>query len=314
MTIDAAAQTERDARTTSAATPSLRKPTAVDAIRGLGTVYGPSVLLDLLVAASVGTLVRQALGSRSGCAAERLFRPIAGLGVGMAVAYLFAIRPWLRRWGATDDEMERTLPGDELVPDPAIDSTWSVTIDAPADEVWPWLAQIGQDRGGFYSYEWLENLGGCQLRNADRIHPEWQQRAVGEIVPLHPTFGLPLAHFEPGRALVLEGWGPFVIEPIDEHRTRLISRSQVPKGWAAISYSLLLEIPHFVMQRKMLLGIKERAERFHHALDEGDPLPPAPDLLYEGTHDPSTSGRLTIGNDPDPADTGRETTELHLRW
>jgi hypothetical protein len=125
-------------------------------------------------------------------------------------------------------------------------------------------------RGGFYSYEWLENLAGCNLRNADRIHPEWQQRTVGEIVPLHPTCGLPLAHFGPGRALVLGGWGSFVVEPIDEKSTRLISRSRVTKGWGAVSYSLLLEIPHFVMQRKMLLGIKDRAEQGRYARDEGN--------------------------------------------
>jgi hypothetical protein len=227
----------------------------------------------------------------------------------MAAAYLLAIRPWLRRWGATDDELERTLPGDELVPDPAIGSTWSVTIDAPAEEVWPWLAQIGQDRGGFYSYEWLENLAGCGLRNADRIHPEWQQRAVGEVVPLHPTGGLPLAHFEPGRALVLEGWGSFVVEPIDGQRTRLVSRSRAPKGWAAISYALLLEIPHFVMQRKMLLGIKERAERAWHDRVAGDPSSPTPLASHAGTSVTSASGRLTIAPAPDPADTRPESAE-----
>jgi hypothetical protein len=278
----------------------------MDAVRGLGIVYGPSLLLDLFVAVGVATLVHQAVGTRSDCTAERRFRPIARLGVGMAIAYLLAIRPWLRRWGATDDEMERRLPGDELVPDPAIDSTWSVTINAPAEDVWPWLAQIGQDRGGFYSYEWLENLAGCELRNADRIHPEWQQRAVGEIVPLHPTLGLPVAYFEPGRTLVLDGWGPFVVEPIDDKRTRLISRSRVPKGWGAVSYSLLLEIPHFVMQRKMLLGIKERVERARYARDASDPCPPTAGLLHAGTSDPSTSGRLTIGNARLPTDTGGE--------
>jgi len=314
MAVDAAAQTERDAGTTSTTTPNLRKSTVVDATRGLGTIYGPSVVLDLFVAASVGTLVRQVLGIRPSCAAERRFRPIAPLGVGMAAAYLLAIRPWLRRWGATDDERERTLPGDELVPDPAIDSTWSVTIDAPAEEVWPWLAQIGQDRGGFYSYAWLENLVGCELRNADRIHPEWQQRTVGEIVPLHPTFGLRLAHFEPGRALVLEGWGPFVVEPIDDHRTRLISRSRVPKGWTAISYELLLEIPHFVMQRKMLLGIKERAERARHIRVAGDLSTPTPVTPHAGTSVPSTSGCLTIAPAPGPADTRPEMAEPASTW
>jgi hypothetical protein len=271
--------------------------------------YGPSVLLDLFIAASVGTLVRQALGIRSGCAVERRFRPLACFGISMATTYLLAVRPWLRRWGATDDELARALPGDELVPDPAIDSTWSVTVEAPAEDVWPWLAQIGQDRGGFYSYAWLENLAGCELRNADRAHPEWQQRTVGEVVPLHPTCGLPLADFEPGRALVLDGWGSFVVEPIDAARTRLISRSRVRKGWSAVMYALLLEIPHFVMQRRMLLGIKERAERARSASDAGDPSLPTPTPLHPEASDLSMSGHPAMGIAPDPADTGHQLTE-----
>jgi len=306
MTVDTTAQIEQAVETVQAPRPNLRKPTARDVIRGFGTIYGPPLLLDLLAAASVGTLVRRALGGPISCAAERRFRPIAILGVGMAATYLLALRPWLRRWGATDDEVARALPGDELVPDPAIDSTWSVTIDAPAEDVWPWLAQIGQDRGGFYSYEWLENLAGCELRNADRIHPEWQDRAVGEIVPLHPTCGLPLAHFEPGRALVLEGWGSFVVEPIDEERTRLVSRSRVPKGWSTVSYALLLEVPHFIMQRKMLLGIKERAERARRRRVDDRPSPPALDAIHIGTPVPSISGRLTVAAAADPPDTGSE--------
>jgi hypothetical protein len=125
--------------------------------------------------------------------------------------------------------------------------------------VWPWLAQLGQDRGGFYSYEWLENLAGCRMRNADRIHPEWQEREVGETVKLHWASGLELTRFEPNRVYALGGWY-FVLEP-EDGRTRLIARGRFPRGRASIAYGLLLELPHFIMERKMLLGIKERAER-----------------------------------------------------
>jgi hypothetical protein len=121
--------------------------------------------------------------------------------------YAIFIRPWHLRWGATNEELSKPLPGDELVPEPAIESTRAITVNAPVEEVWPWLAQIGQDRGGFYSYEWLENLAGCQMRNADRIHPEWQHRELGETVFLHPAYGMRVASFEPGRAIVLEGVG-----------------------------------------------------------------------------------------------------------
>jgi hypothetical protein len=297
-------------------------PSTVEAARALAVIYGPSLVLDLLAAASIGILARSALGGRTACRAARLLRPLAGLGVGLTAAYLLAVRPRLRRWGATDDEMRRTLPGDELVPDPAISATWAVTIDAPVREVWEWLAQIGQDRGGFYSYAWLENLAGCKLRNADRVHPEWQHRTVGELVKLHPAVGLKAAYFEPERALVLDGWGAFVLEPIDNQTTRLISRSRVPRGRAALSYALLMEIPHFVMQREMLLGIKRRAERAAKATRVGRDTearatePDArDDLSSEGCHRKGTLGdtsrprpavmrveRETLTPDPQRAD------------
>jgi uncharacterized protein YndB with AHSA1/START domain len=251
---------QQHVRSATAAEPT-PAPTFLDGARAMGVVYGPSVLLDLLVAGSLVSVARAAFTRPMTCRAGRLLRPLVALGAAAPLAYLLAGRPWLRQWGATAEEANRPLPGDDLVPDPAIDLTWSVTIDAPVERVWPWLAQIGQDRGGFYSYAWLENLAGCGLKNADRIHPEWQHREVGEQVMLHPKLGLKLAHFEPNRALVMEGWGAFVLEPLDGGRTRLISRSRVPRGWSAVSYALLMEIPHFVMQRKMLLGIKERAER-----------------------------------------------------
>jgi hypothetical protein len=236
----------------------------LDGVRALATMYGPSLLLDLFVAGSLLAAARGALTRPPKTRMASLLRLPVCLGVAAPLTYLLAIRPGLRGWGATAEEARQPLPGDELVPDPAIDLTWAVTIDAPVEAVWPWLAQVGQDRGGFYSYTWLENLAGCRMRNADRLQPEWQQREVGEIMPLHPSFGLEVTCFELNQALVLKGWGSFVLEPIDASHTRLISRSRVPSGWPAVSYALLLEIPHFVMQRKMLLGIKQRAERMAH--------------------------------------------------
>lgn len=178
-----------------------------------------------------------------------------------AFGYQLVVKPWMRSWGATPAEVKRALPGDDLVPEPRIEITHAVTIAAPAEGVWPWLAQIGQDRGGFYSYEWLENLAGCEMRNADRIHPEWQERQVGELVPLHPAApGLPVTIFDPGRIIGLEGWGVFLVEPAGPAATRLIARGRIPGGLSFLGYEALLDIPHFVMQRKMLLGIKARAE------------------------------------------------------
>jgi hypothetical protein len=195
--------------------------------------------------------------------------PLACLGTVATVVYALVIRPWHLRWGAEAGEEQLRLPGDELLPEGGTQILHAVTIDAPVEEVWPWVAQLGQDRGGFYSYEWLENLAGCEMKNADGVHPEWQQRELGEIVHLHPAGGLRVSVFEPGRALGLEGWGTFVLEPRAADRTRLIARGGVPRGRAGVSYALLMEVPHFLMERRMLLGIKERAERNRVSVGEG---------------------------------------------
>ena len=188
--------------------------------------------------------------------------PLASVGTGAVVAYLAVVRPWLLHWGAAVEERSRALPGDELVENVGVQTTRAVTVEAPVEAVWPWLAQIGQDRGGFYSYEWLENLAGCRMRNADRIHPEWQQRVVGETVLLHPASGLRLLRFEPPRVYALDGGWHFLLEA-QGGQSRLIARGRYRLGLVSVAYGLLLEIPHFVMERKMLLGIKERAERTH---------------------------------------------------
>ena len=146
-------------------------PSFMEIARALGITIGPSLLLDFFVAAGTLVLITgRIMRSREGLA--RLLRPLAILGALLPWAYALVVRPWHIRWGATEERIAKPLPGDELVPNPAIESTRAITVNAPVEEVWPWLAQIGQDRGGFYSYEWLENLAGCRMRNADRIHPE----------------------------------------------------------------------------------------------------------------------------------------------
>jgi hypothetical protein len=153
-------------------------------------------------------------------------------------------------------------------PRPSVSATHAITIHAPRWEVWAWLVQIGQDRGGFYSYAWLENLLGCHLRNADRIIPEWQNLQDGDTVRLHPKAPpLPVTHLEPGRALILAGGWGFVLKEIDAGTTRLIAR-----GWGDaipairqpllhfLYWRVLYEPAHFVMERKMLLEIKRLAE------------------------------------------------------
>jgi hypothetical protein len=215
---------------------------------------GGTLALNLAAAVSVAAVIRSIV---HGC------RPSvpAILGTTAGGLYLAAVRPWMRTWGATQAEAEAALPGDEFVQDaPWAEQTRAITINAPVQEVWPWLAQIGQDRGGFYSYEWLENLAGCQMHNAERVHTEWQHRTAGDQVPLHPNGGLRLLRFDPNEALAMDGGWNLAVKPIDPGTTRLYARSRQRRNAAGAFYIALIELPHFIMERKMLLGIKQRAE------------------------------------------------------
>lgn len=189
---------------------------------------------------------------------------------GAVAAYAYAIRPWHLRWGATAEEASAPLLGDELVPHPKSRATHAITINAPVKAVWPWLVQIGQDKGGFYSYSWLENLVGCHLRNPDRVLPEFQSLKVGDQVRLHPKMPpLPVLVCEPYRAIVLGSntdnpgtWG-FYLEEIDEKTTRLIIRGRGDLRPSLLNWLFnyaVFEPAHFIMERKMLLGVKLRAE------------------------------------------------------
>jgi hypothetical protein len=194
---------------------------------------------------------------------------LAAAGVGATAAYVWGIRPWHLRWGATDEELRAPLPGDELVPHAKLKATHAITINAPTADIWPWLVQMGQNRGGFYSYTRLENLVGCHMRNADEIVPEWQELKIGDKVWLHPKAPpVEVAAIEPGRAIVLKPWGAFVLHPIDEKRTRLIVRSQGDYDpdlrnplLNFLLWRVVYEPAHFIMERRMLLGIKQRAEK-----------------------------------------------------
>lgn len=219
-------------------------------------------------------------------ASLRLRGPLAGLAAAAAAAcYVLAVRPRLLRWGASTQESAGPLPGDELVPTPRMQSTRAVTIHAPAASVWPWLVQLGAGRGGMYSYDRLENAAGLGIHSADRILPEHQRLDVGDVIPLGPDVGIPVRQIVTGSVLALGGpvdpltgnaippgasaAGPrlevgwtFVLEPVDERTTRLLSRTRYDYAPLAMGLILrpLLEPVQFVMERRMLLGIKSRAE------------------------------------------------------
>jgi hypothetical protein len=233
-------------------------PGPVSAVRAFGVTAGGTLFLNVAATVSVASVVRSAAHRRRPGLAATIGTTAGGL-------YFAVVRPWMRSWGATKDEAEKALPGDEFIADaPWAEQTRAITIDAPVEDVWPWLAQIGQDRGGFYSYEWLENLAGCKIHNAGRIHAEWQHRAVGDQVRLHPSGGLRLLRFEQNEALAMDGGWNLSLKSIDRGRSRLYARSRQRRNAAGAFYLALVELPHFIMERKMLLGIKQRAEKLAH--------------------------------------------------
>lgn len=170
------------------------------------------------------------------------------------------------RWGVDAATAARAYPGDHLVPEPRWSWTHGIEIEAPATEVWAWIAQIGADRAGFYSYQWLENLAGCGIRNAETLHPEWAL-GTGDRLRLHPDVPLTVDACAPGRYFVAAAPGAswlFLVEPRDGGRSRLISRfrcaSPPSRAQRVALGPALLEPIGFAMDRRMLLGIKERAE------------------------------------------------------
>ncbi len=209
------------------------------------------------------------------------------LGMAAGVAYGLHLRPWLMNWGASAEESRAALTGDEFAPDCRYRATRAITIDAPVDIVWRWLIQLGQDRGGFYSYSWLENLFLADMRNADRLVPEYQrERRVGDTVWLaNPKrYGgrgrMIVAAIEPYRSMALVmpqdaerltegiparfGCWSFHLRSLFGNRTRLLvrSRSGNYSSFPQMLFDFMIFDPaHFLMERKMMLGIKQRAER-----------------------------------------------------
>lgn len=201
-------------------------------------------------------------------------------------AYWLFVRPWHLAWGATKEEVRRVLPGDTRVSAPRLGYTRAITVNAPPDAVWPWLVQIGYGRAGWYSYDGLEKLMGAAdfadgHTSANRIVPELQTLRAGDTIRLDknsaPAFVV--AEIDPNRALVLVGdpasrpdasnldastaisW-QWVLEPLDDGATRLIVRQRLTFAPTLTNRLMwyMVELMNFVMERKMLKGIKRRAE------------------------------------------------------
>lgn len=223
------------------------------------------------------------------------------LAASLIATYVAVLRPMRRSWGLDPDEGMSSLPGDDLVPDAPLVETRGITIDAPPAAVWPWLVQMGYGRGGWYSYDKMDN----DAASADRILPEFQVLSVGDVMPTWPGGGFQVAALDPGRSLVLyldtpmvkeqqaaheqtlpepitpgiraagamgdtampdfKATWAFVLQPLDGDRTRVIERLRAwapePAGVQKLALPIL-GMGVFLMTRKQLLGLKERIERF----------------------------------------------------
>jgi hypothetical protein len=195
-----------------------------------------------------------------------------GLAAGALGVYRLVIQPWQHRWGATDEEIARAMPGDEVIPD-ASSTTRAITIHARPERIWPWLVQIGYGRAGWYSYDWIDNDG---HRSAETVLPEHQHLEVGDQILMVPGMGPRVRAIDPHRSLLSgdEEGGTWCLGlyPDGERRTRLVSRWRTdwPFTPATAIWILLTDPGAFIMERRMLLGIRERAERAT-ALDGGRP-------------------------------------------
>jgi hypothetical protein len=183
------------------------------------------------------------------------------------------VRPWILGWGATAEEQRQPLPGDDLVPKPTHITTHAITINAHPEEIWSWLVQMGQNRAGFYTHNWVEKLLRSGIPDVHEIHPEWQNPQVGDIVrtnreiqPGHPM-GWEVVMVEPDHVLVLKskslpvGTYAFILNPLDD-KTRLFARDRAIWHWWESPFRLLIFEPlHAYMETGVLQGVKQRAER-----------------------------------------------------
>jgi hypothetical protein len=191
-----------------------------------------------------------------------------GVIAGAAAAVYFGfLRRWHLNWGATAEEADGAVAGDELIPEPDIVSTRVVEIDAPPSAIWPWLVQMGPGRGGAYTYDWIERRLGIDIRNTGRVIPGLQDLQVGDEIPM-PGYSMRVERLDPGRAMVVRSsnhawvWS-FELRPAGEH-TRLISRNRFDASalpWKDKLAYPVIEPGSWVMERKMLLTIKQLAER-----------------------------------------------------
>lgn len=219
-------------------------------------------------------------GADTGAGRRRLITAAAVVAV--ITAFVVTLyQPWLAQWGSTGAERDRPMAGDALIADADLTWTRSITIDAPPEQVWPWVVQMGQDKAGFYNYDWGEQLFGDPIHNATTIHPEWQELTRGDMVHPKPGGDWEVVLLEPNRLLVLDN--PLVtptdwtwateLRPLGADRTRLVTRIRSHKGTV---FSYTLDVPDLILFPRLLTGIKQRAEGTLPGMagtDTGRPFP-----------------------------------------
>ena len=208
-------------------------------------------------------------------------RVSAAVAAGGLIGFAAAAYPAFGRnrclnWGSRPEEAAREMPGDELLPAAPIVSNRAIGIDAPPAAIWPWLVQMGPGRGGAYTYDWIENVLGLNMHSANEIVPEWQNLAVGDELPLGRKLRMRIEVLDAERAMVMRSddgawvWSfGLYPDPADGGRTRLVSRNRIQEPRRtlvtdAVS-AFIMEPGSLIMERKMLRGIKERAERLHRS-------------------------------------------------
>jgi hypothetical protein len=207
---------------------------------------------------------------------KKIIKLALWLFMALIIIYIFFLRNFLMYRGSTKTERNKYYVGDSVVTNPDNINTIAISVERPPLGIWPWIAQMGLEKGGFYTYTWLENISGCKLHNADRIHPEWQNPKKGDYEPVCAVAegkhlpGWVITAITPGKAIVFaslsdSSWTMgFYIDSVGTHESRLITRMryQTPrKFWEFIVDKLWLKWGHCIMQRGSLKGIKKRVEQ-----------------------------------------------------
>lgn len=198
------------------------------------------------------------------------FLSVLAILVILITVYLFLIRPSQLRWGATQEELLRAMPGDELVAHPTFVATRAISIRGRPEQIWPWIAQMGYDRAGYYGYDLIENVGSTTgIRSADAILPALQHPATGDVLPISKVAHLTFGAIQPYRYLIWQseakphdGAFTWALYPIDESQTRLVSRIRLRyhRAGRALALDLFTEFADHVAVPKILAGVRDRVE------------------------------------------------------